>query len=163
MIRIRRKIISIKASPILCRPKKIPDQATLAANWPKYNWTAFFLVFFLLRPDQMIYRATAIKKNKVVQTGAKSQSGGVKPVLLILAYQPWILGLVRLEPSQLAPKVIAREPSSLGQSILFIASRWGVVINNLLIAKASKLAGDIIITLSADFATSHKTFLSYLG
>lgn len=73
------KIISIKAKKGFFSPKKSNDQSALSNNWmPKIRRAFFVLVLFFWYLLQIIPKAIPIMIYKIVQTGAKTQAGGLK-------------------------------------------------------------------------------------
>ena len=58
---------------------------------------------------QIIAKAIPIMIKSIVQTGPKIQFGGLNAGLLIVVYQPGILGVVKSEPIALAKNTMAME------------------------------------------------------
>ena len=63
---------------------------------PFENVKIFFIAKFF---DQTRYNEIPISKNKIIQTGAKSQLGGIKPGLFKAVYQSLTEDTVKIEPT----------------------------------------------------------------
>lgn len=95
---IHKNIISTKAKKGDLNPKNKKDHNILKASC-KIKTIIAILTFLSLNPILKIkYKEIPINKNKIVQTGAKTQFGGVNEGLFIFAYQPGIEGVVNKEP-----------------------------------------------------------------
>lgn len=95
----QRAIISTKAAPGLCRPKKRIDQREFRTSW-MIKITKAPLTPLLFNPLRQTKKAaTPIKVKSVIQIGAKTQFGGANWGLTKLAYQVGIDGAVNIEPT----------------------------------------------------------------
>lgn len=79
-------------------PKKNTDHKTLSINCAPKNANAVFTPFAVKPLSQTRNAATAIKKNNVTQTGAKTALGGVKLGFCNSAYHVGMDGVVNNEP-----------------------------------------------------------------
>src|SRR3989339_1749866 len=86
----QRKIISKRAPPGLCRPKKIIDQSVFKTNCPMKMPRAIFTSLRSKPFFQIKNAEIPIRTNSVVQTGPKTHAGGLRAGLTISAYQPEI-------------------------------------------------------------------------
>jgi hypothetical protein len=112
-IEAHRRITSKKAIIGLWRPKKRIDQRVLSASCSPKTETAV-LACFDSRPFSHTKKSDrAIRKYRVVQTGPKTQFGGVNQGLLKEAYQVGIEETVNTAPKRPAPWHKAIEASSL--------------------------------------------------
>jgi hypothetical protein len=84
-------------------PKNAADHDILSISWTIKMMNAI-LTCVLPRPlRQMRNNAIPMSANNAIQTGAKSQLGGVNDGFLMVAYQVGIEGVVKNEPSIPAP------------------------------------------------------------
>lgn len=89
------KIISINAKKIFCKPKNKYDHNAFKANWTLKNNNPFFTNSLLVSNwFQTLPAAIPIKMKSSVQTGAKTQFGGLKIGFTIVGYQVFILDCV---------------------------------------------------------------------
>src|SRR5208337_4771571 len=93
--------ISAKAGPGERSRKNTADQATLRSNCTRNSCMGTAVKPTFLHTSQA---AIAIATNKIVQTGANSQLGGVQLGLLRLAYHGRRAGAVNNEPMPAAPR-----------------------------------------------------------
>jgi len=100
LIRIDSHKAKITTSPSAgdCSPKKEYDQKTLSPSWTQ-NITMDSLTSLLLGPVFHTRKSdTAIIRYSAVQTGAKSQLGGVRAGFRRLAYHVGMAGVVKKAP-----------------------------------------------------------------
>tara|TARA_B100000575_G_scaffold294267_1_gene309108 strand:- start:19051 stop:19407 length:357 start_codon:yes stop_codon:yes gene_type:complete len=90
-----RSIISMKASSGFLSPKKRRDQRPLRRIWIAKNHNAFLVFLFLTPVFQIRPAEIPIIVYNVVQTGLKTQFGGLKNGFWISTYQVLIESEVR--------------------------------------------------------------------
>lgn len=89
-IKIHKTIMTINPKNGDFNPKNATDQKILTNNWIMNIITALFIFFLsnssavLAKRDQIKNTAIPIRANKIVQTGAKTQLGGLKDGLLMV-------------------------------------------------------------------------------
>lgn len=89
-------IISINAINGFFNPKNKNDQSVFKTNWMAKNSNAFLAKGWVSILSQTSAPATAIQIYKAVQTGPKSQLGGLKLGFSIVVYQVSILFCVTI-------------------------------------------------------------------
>ena len=94
----QRTMISIKANKGDLRPKNRIDQNIFKTNCIRNMCKAGFTNFLLIPLFQIMPALIPIKIKRIVQTGAKSQFGGLKLGLFKVEYQVEIAGVVKTEP-----------------------------------------------------------------
>src|SRR4030042_4133389 len=82
---------------------------------------ALFLTALIALLVQTKYKEMPISKNNIVQTGAKTQPGGLKLGFCRVKYQPETLWLVKIEPIKPAPWQIIIAKINFNQLICFKA------------------------------------------
>lgn len=116
----QRKMISMKAPPGECRPKKMIDQSVLSASWTRKMPRAIFTSPRSRPFFQIKNAATPMSAYRVVQTGPKIQFGGENSDLARLAYHPCIAGAVNTEPMMPASSETPMAITSLKRLLIFI-------------------------------------------
>lgn len=123
-IKIQSTIIPIKAPPGFCNPKNNTDQNIFNTSWIE-NKTIPDFTFLIFKPlFQTKNKATPIKKNNSVQTGAKIKDGGTQLGFIIFAYQIGILGVVNIDPISPATSAMIIEIKNLKVLLNFIFSSY---------------------------------------
>jgi len=92
-------IININPARGDLRPKKATDQNTLRVSWIANTIRALLDCEFLNPLRQTKNAATPMRAKSVIQTGAKTQLGGVKTGFLRVVYQVEIAGAVKIDPT----------------------------------------------------------------
>ena len=93
----QRTIISINASIGFSIPKKIIDQRVFKTSCIENTTRAFFLMSFF-SDNHIMDTAIPMRINRVVQTGANIQLGGLNDGFTMPVYQPLIAGVVKIDP-----------------------------------------------------------------
>jgi hypothetical protein len=121
-IEIQRKTISSNATKGWCMPKKMIDHKKFRNNCTENKITKKFLCFFNFF-CKIKNNDTAIKKYSVVQTGPKTQGGGLNGAFCKVAYQVGIEGSVKIVPKNPTPSQTIISANNF--IILFICVFWG--------------------------------------
>ena len=119
-IAIHNKTISITAKNGFWSPKKSTDHTMFKNNCTPNAKTAVLFSFFVIPRSQMRKSEIPIRINKVVQTGAKIQFGGLNAGLLIPAYHVLMEGAVKREPNSPAAWQIKMETMNFAILVLLI-------------------------------------------
>src|SRR5579863_6206835 len=109
----QRRTISASAIPGMREPKKMPDQATFRASCAKKISNAGNAPRWYSR--QTSHAEIAIRTYSAVQTGPKTQLGGVPGGLRSFGYQSRTLLAVKNEPRPPAPRQTAKKRISTSQ------------------------------------------------
>jgi len=98
-IAIHRKTISMNAKNGDLRPKNITDQKIFKPSWIANQNIATLTLRSLKVFSHKRKREMPISTNKLIQTGEKTQLGGLKAGFLRLAYHVGIAGEVNKDPT----------------------------------------------------------------
>ena len=126
----QRKIISTKAAPGLCKPKKIIDQSVLSTSCKKNKNTAHCqtrTIRLFARIREWLFQITKsempMSAKSVVQTGPNTHAGGLSAGRARVAYQPAMEGVVKSAPTIPAASDTAIAITSLRKLLIFIIFR----------------------------------------